>query len=204
MTDKISNEDFTRIKSSQNFPNELLFKIIIIGSTSVGKTSLKNKITTQVFTDDVGPTIGFELSTLLYKVSDGTYIRLQLWDTCSQEKYRSLIRNFYTSANLAIICYAVNNYDSFHDISNWINEVKLNCNPYISIFLVECKCDLEDYRQVPMDEIDRVVKTYEIDHFFQTSAKTGLNTDLVFLEVVKNLYSTYKYNFVKDAVSFII
>ena len=110
---EIKNEDFTKIDNSNNFEDEMNFKVIILGSASVGKTSLKNVATTQIFNDDVSPTIGFELSTLLYNVNNGPHIRLQLWDTCSQEKYRSLIRSFYSSANVAIIAFACNSYESF-------------------------------------------------------------------------------------------
>ena len=85
--------------------------------------------------------------TFFVKVED-INIKLQIWDTCGQELYRSLIRSFYHNSSLAILVYSINNDMSFNDLNIWINEIRTNGNPDINIFLIGNKADLEDKRKI--------------------------------------------------------
>jgi Ras-related protein Rab-11A len=71
-------------------------------------------------------------------------VKLQIWDTCGQEVYRSLISNFYRNSSLACLLYAIDNRDSFNNAENWLKELKSQANPDVKIMLVGNKCDLED------------------------------------------------------------
>ena len=104
------------------------FKVIIIGDSGVGKSSLTKKATKNIFESDQTTTIGFEFCTLNFKL-DNKEIRLQIWDTCGQEAYKSLITNFYRNASLAIITYSIDSEESFKNIENWIKDLKANSNP---------------------------------------------------------------------------
>lgn len=86
---------------------DLSFKIIVIGDSGVGKSCLTTKATKNYFEDFYSPTIGFEFFTFISKIND-KIIKLQIWDTCGQEIYRSLISSFYRNSSLAIIVYAIN------------------------------------------------------------------------------------------------
>ena len=91
---------------------DLSFKIIVIGDSGVGKSCLTNRATTNLFEDAYSATVGFEFLSFNIKIEDKV-IKLQIWDTCGQELYRSLITNFYRNSSLAIIVYAINSKDSF-------------------------------------------------------------------------------------------
>ena len=100
---------------------ELNFKIIIIGDSGVGKSCLSLRATKNVFESLYSPTIGFEFMTFYIKV-DEKPIKLQIWDTCGQEVYRSLISSFYNNSSLAIVVYSIDNEDSFNNLEFWLNE----------------------------------------------------------------------------------
>ena len=114
---EILPEDYTQY--------DLSFKIIVIGDSGVGKTCLSNKATKNTFDDSYNTTIGFEFFSFNIKMFEKV-IKLQVWDTCGQELYRSLITNFYRNASLAIMVYAINNKDSFDNIDVWLKELKIH------------------------------------------------------------------------------
>ena len=88
---------------------ELAFKIIIIGDSAVGKTSLSKRASKGYFTEDLSPTVGFDYNKVIVKYKNET-IKLEIWDTCGQESYRSLITGYFKNSYLAIIVYAINKY----------------------------------------------------------------------------------------------
>ena len=79
---------------------------------------------------------------------DNKIIKLQIWDTCGMEVYRSLIKSFYINSSLAVIVYAINDSDSFNDIHFWVKELKTMSSPDIKIILIGNKIDLENERKV--------------------------------------------------------
>ena len=90
----------------ENTPAKLSFKIIVIGDSGVGKTSLSERATKGVFTNTLAPTVGFDFFPFTIKYKD-IIIKLEIWDTCGQEAYRSLITAYYKNCYLAIIVYAI-------------------------------------------------------------------------------------------------
>ena len=89
---------------------------------------------------------------------DKTVIKLQIWDTCGQEIYKSLVSNFYRNSSLAIIVYSIDNRESFEHAETWLKELKNQANPDVRIFLVGNKADLEESRQVKKEEGIRYIK----------------------------------------------
>lgn len=177
---------------SEDFPSfDLSFKIIIVGDSGVGKSCISIKAARNYFEDFYSPTVGFEFLTFNLKVED-LNIKLQIWDTCGQEVYRSLISSFYRSASLAIIVYSIDSDDSFSNIEKWLNDIKTQSNPDVKIFLVGNKADLEDKRQVTKEQGEKFCKDHKITFFTETSAKTGFNIQNVFFEVGKELYKQHE------------
>ena len=173
---------------SDDFPSfDLSFKIIIVGDSAVGKSCLSIKATRNYFEDFYSPTVGFEFLTFNVKVEDKT-VKLQIWDTCGQEVYRSLISSFYRSASLAIMVYSIENEDSFTNIEKWLNDIKTQSNPDVRIFLIGNKADLEEKRKVTKEAGEKFLNDHDISFFTETSAKTGLNVQNVFMEAAKDLY----------------
>ena len=142
--------------------NALTFKIIIIGNSGVGKTSITNNAVKNVFYENYRSTIGMEIFSLFLKINH-KLVKLQIWDTCGQEIYRSLITNFYRNSSLAIIV-----YDSFKDIEMWIKELKINSSPDIKIILIGNKSDLDNKRQVSYDEGVKYLDEPEIISVYKT------------------------------------
>ena len=177
---------------SDDFSNfDLSFKIILVGDSGVGKSCLSIKASRNYFEDFYSPTVGFEFLTFNVKVEDQN-IKLQIWDTCGQEVYRSLISSFYRSASLAIIVYSIDSEESFSNIEKWLNDIKSQSNPNIKIFLIGNKADLEDKRQVTKENGENFFKQNKLSFFTETSAKTGFNVQNVFIEVAKVLYKDHE------------
>jgi small GTP-binding protein len=177
---------------SDDFSNfDLSFKIILVGDSGVGKSCLSIKASRNYFEDFYSPTVGFEFLTFNVKVEDQN-IKLQIWDTCGQEVYRSLISSFYRSASLAIIVYSIDSEERFSNIEKWLNDIKSQSNPNIKIFLIGNKADLEDKRQVTKENGENFFKQNKLSFFTETSAKTGFNVQNVFIEVAKVLYKEHE------------
>jgi small GTP-binding protein len=189
------NEDNKYNAEILNLPNEfseyqINFKVIVIGNSSVGKTCITNQATKNVFLNNYQATIGMEIYSLFLRI-DKKIIKLQIWDTCGQEIYRSLITNFYRSSSLAIIVYAINKRESFKDLSLWIKELKLNNSPDTKIILVGNKLDLQNDRKIAYEEGQKFADDYGFIDFFETSAKTGKNIKKMFIKIANILYEDH-------------
>jgi len=101
------------------------------------------KATKNLFENHYSATVGFEFFTFNVKINDKV-VKLQIWDTCGQEIYRSLITNFYRSSALGILVYAIDNKNSFDNLDVWLKDLKTQSNPDVKVFLIGNKTDLED------------------------------------------------------------
>ena len=117
-------------------------------------------------------------------------VKLQIWDTCGQEIYRSLISGFYRSSELAILVYSVTDKKSFEDIEVWLKQVKTHGTPECKIFLIGNKVDLPD-RVVTSEEAIICKKENRFELYMETSAKTGLNIRELFVNCALTLYTKY-------------
>ena len=169
---------------------DISFKIIVIGDSSVGKSCLTTQAVRNNFEEFYTATIGFEFLTFNIRINNNV-LKLQIWDTCGQEVYKSLITNFYRNSSLALIIYAINNMDSFKHAENWLNELKAQANPNVKVFLVGNKSDLENERVVSREDGEKFKEEKNLDKFIETSAKTGENARNVLLEAAKLLYKGY-------------
>ena len=140
-SDSIVNE-FEVLPSDTSF-YDYNYKIIIIGDSGVGKTCLTYRVTTGEFREKMAATIGFEFFPFIVKYKNKT-LKLEIWDTCGQEAYRSLIKTFFNNSSLAIIVYAIDNRKSFDSIEEWIRQCKTLCSPDTKFFLIGNKSDVED------------------------------------------------------------
>ena len=163
---------------------DLTFKIIVIGDSGVGKSCLTNRATTNLFEDAYSATVGFEFLSFNVKM-DEKVIKLQIWDTCGQELYRSLITNFYRNSSLAIIVYAINSKDSFDNIEMWLRELRTNSNPDVKAFLIGNKNDLEKERKITKEQGENYAKINKMNLFIEASAKTGFNSKKIFIKAEK-------------------
>ena len=139
--DEIS-KDF-EILSSDSAQYDYNYKIIIIGDSGVGKTCLTYRATSGEFREKMAATIGFEYFPFVVKYKN-KILKLEIWDTCGQEAYRSLIKSFFNNSSLAIIVYAVDNKKSFGSIDEWIRQCRSLCSPDTRFFLIGNKNDVDE------------------------------------------------------------
>jgi len=169
---------------------DLTFKLIFIGDSGVGKSCLTSKAVKNNFEDYYQATVGFEFLTFNMLVNK-LVIKLQIWDTCGQEIYKSLISNFYRNSSLAVLVYSIDSKDSFEHVGKWLDELKNQANPDIRIFLVGNKADLEEKREVQKEDGLKYKNDQKLDMFMESSAKTGYNARNVLVEAAKILYKDY-------------
>lgn len=193
----MSNQPKTEIESmeilTENYPlYDISFKVIVIGDTGVGKSCISLRATKSIFNEQYMATVGFEYCTFIARLN-GEVLKLQIWDTCGQEMYRSLVSNFYKSSALAFVVYAINDRKSFEDVDEWIDGVRKNANSDIILFLIGNKFDVdEEERQVTYEEGEELKNKLGFSYFCEISAKTGFNTKEIFIEAIKVLYKKYK------------
>ena len=166
---------------------DLSFKMIVLGDPGVGKSCLTTQAIKNAFSEAYNSTIGFEFISFNVKLDDKA-VKLQIWDTCGQEIYRSLISSFYRNAALAVLVYAIDSIESFKNLDMWLKDIKLQSNPDIKIFLVGNKTDLEESRVVNFEEAKKYASEHDFDYVNETSAKTGFNAKEVFIQAGKVLY----------------
>jgi len=169
---------------------DLSYKIIVIGDSGVGKSCLTTKATKNIFNTAYNSTIGFEFYSFNIKINDKT-MKLQIWDTCGQELYKSLITNFYRNSSLAIMVYAINKQETFDNIDIWLKDLRMYSNPDAKVFLIGNKVDLENQREVNRADGEKYANMNQLNYFCETSAKTGFNAQKIFIEAGKILYEEY-------------
>jgi Ras-related protein Rab-39B len=167
------------------------FRFILIGDSTVGKSSLLRSFSDGKFSEISDPTVGVDFFSRLVHVRDGSRIKLQLWDTAGQERFRSITKSYYRNSVGAILAYDITNRSSFERIPTWLSEAKRYIEPFRPVFLiVGCKLDLaaEDRRQVGVEEVFDYAAAHGL-HFIETSAKSGENVDEAFQLITQTVYN---------------
>ena len=162
-----------------------LFKYIIIGDAAVGKSNLLLRYAHGQFKDEYQLTIGVEFGAKNISINDKIY-RIQIWDTAGQENFRSITRAYYKNSVCALVVYDITNRDSFNNIANWVEDCKNQSPKTIFMVLVGNKSDLSDKRVISIEEGRELAEKYNMI-FFETSAKTGDNVDLIFFKSAEEI-----------------
>ena len=176
----------SRLSANDNLIN---FKIIIVGESGVGKSSILKRAVQNKFDESYQATIGFEFLLMHFKVND-LRIKLQIWDTCGQEMYRSLVQGFYRNTSLAIVVYDINQKSTYDKLDIWIKDIRQHTEQEIPIFIAGNKTDLE--KNVPFEEVKIFSQSNRTQYCTECSAKNGQNVKEIFFEAAKYLYKSYK------------
>ena len=176
MSEEESSDDDQKIKLS--------LKILLIGDSQVGKTSLLLKYTEHVFPEEHIATIGVEYKDK-FILKDNYNIRLQIWDTAGQERFHSITKNIYRNANGVLFVYDITNQESFSNIKNWIKDLQ-NVGNDIKGVIIGNKIDLEQKRDISKQYLEEIGKKYNMP-ILETSAKQSINVNEGFELLVNEL-----------------
>ncbi|KAL7860320.1 hypothetical protein AOLI_G00166690 [Acnodon oligacanthus] len=166
--------------ADQNF--DYMFKLLIIGNSSVGKTSFLFRYADDSFTSAFVSTVGidFKVKTVF---RNNKRIKLQIWDTAGQERYRTITTAYYRGAMGFLLMYDITNQDSFNAVQDWATQIKTYSWDNAQVILVGNKCDLEDDRLIPTEDSQRLADELGFQ-FFEASAKDNINVKQVFERLV--------------------
>ncbi|KAK7572140.1 hypothetical protein V9T40_014612 [Parthenolecanium corni] len=164
---------------------DYLFKLLLIGDSGVGKTSVLFRFSEDAFNTTFISTIGIDFKIRTIEM-DGKRIKLQIWDTAGQERFRTITTAYYRGAMGIILVYDVTDAKTFENIKNWIRNIEENASADVEKILLGNKCELEDRRQVTKERGERLAVEHGIK-FLETSAKTGANVEEAFLTLARDI-----------------
>ena len=186
---------------------QLIYKIILIGDTGTGKTSIINRYVHKVFETKYMCTIGVDF--MMKKVLiNGNEVKLQIWDTAGMEKYRQITTSYYRGAQGAIVVFDLTSKSSFDSVKKWIDDFcSISCpsaDNGKTIIVVGNKNDLHDLRAVSDEEINKFISMNNFS-YFETSAKTGDGVETIFDVFVNKFYQEHlRLNHVKKRKFFML
>ena len=179
-------DDNINDEEQEDNDNEESIKVVLIGESGVGKTSIIAQFTKGIFNQDVMSTNGATFSTKKKDFKDAKKtLSFEIWDTAGQEKYRSLAKMFFKDAAVALLVYDITTKKSFDEIkSYWMNLVKENGPKKVIMYIVGNKNDLIEQQQVKEEEVREYATNQKVSIWF-TSAKTSNGIDELFEEIVQ-------------------
>jgi len=185
----MDKNDIILARHAEPFINpDFSFKIVIVGDTGVGKTCLLKRYESDEFDESYSVTIGGDFINVNYLVNSTYQVKVQIWDTCGLEQYRSLVRLYFKGSNAALLTYDIAQ-KSTKPIRIWYEELHENMQEDIPIFLVGTKSDTVTSKDKKKDdEIQILLKQYGFSNHFITSSKTKEGIIQAFENIVKDLY----------------
>ena len=160
-------------------------QLLIIGDSSVGKTSLITRYTNGTFKEEYLATVGLDYYSKEEVINNKT-INIKLWDTAGQERYKSLTQNYFKNAEGVLLTYDITNSESFDNLKEWISSIKKNMEGkdiFIPVIIIGNKIDMEESRETSKEDAEKFAKENNYK-YFETSAKTGEGVDDAIRELV--------------------
>ena len=170
--------------------NDSVYKVLLLGDSSVGKTCFLMKYTDKTFQDIHMSTIGLDYRLKTMTLKSGKKVKLQIWDTAGQDRYRSITKNYYKGANGIILIYDITNSETYDNVENWISQIKEESSPNVIIYIVGNKIDMENERKVTTEEGKKIADDYKLP-FIETSAKSDININETFEDLVERIDVVY-------------
>ena len=170
---------------SPNNQYDLLFKVLLIGNSGVGKSSLFLRFVDDIWEDNFVPTIGVDFKVKTLSIEEKT-IKLQIWDTAGQDRFRTIISSYYKGGHGLLLIFDLTDIDSFKSLNNWLMEIERNANKNIIKVLIGNKCDLKEQRKVTEQQINEFAEINGMK-YLETSAKNNINVIDAFSTLGKEL-----------------
>jgi len=181
--DKGSSTGTNRPSKNPNGDFDYLFKLLLIGDSGVGKSSLLLRFADNTFSDSFIATIGVDFKIITIDLN-GAQVKLQIWDTAGQERFRTITSSYYRGAHGIIVVYDITNPDSFANVRKWLQEINRYASENVQKILVGNKCDLVSERKVSYEDAKELADELGVT-FLETSAKNATNVDVAFENMAK-------------------
>ncbi|CAF0999705.1 unnamed protein product [Adineta steineri] len=173
-------------KSSGGNEYDFIFKLVLIGDSSVGKSNLLLRFTRNEFRLDTQSTIGVEFSNKGLVV-EGKKIKAQVWDTAGQERFKTVIPQFYRGSEGALAVFDLTKPDSFDHMITWIEELHRHTPADLPIVLIGNKSDLVDQRKISQEKATNLAKELNVS-YLETSALSASNVEQAFQTLVTSIF----------------
>ena len=170
--------------------DENIYKVLLLGDTTVGKTCFLLKYTDKTFQEVHMSTIGLDYRLKSMKLKSGKNVKLQIWDTAGQDRFRAITKNYYKSANGIILIYDVTSLVTYENVKAWISQIREEAPPNVVIFIAGNKIDMEEERKVNTEDGKRLADEYGFP-FYETSAKEDININETFEDLVESIDKVY-------------
>jgi small GTP-binding protein len=165
---------------------EMMFKVVLVGDSFVGKTNIMSKYLKNIFQADSKATVGVEFGSKQFNI-EGHSINAQIWDTAGQERYKAITSAYYKGAKGAFVVYDITRKESFESIDKWVSDLKASADKKLTVVIIGNKSDLEDQRQVTKEQGQEKANQLEVA-FMETSALSGDNLDKAFDMMINEVY----------------
>jgi small GTP-binding protein len=160
------------------------FKIIVLGDIAVGKTSVIGRYITNTFSEEYKSSISCEYKEKKIDIDGENIANLQIWDTCGEEKFMAVTKQYYNDAHGAIVIYDLTDKKTFEKLESWIESLKNNAPAKIAIMIAGNKSDLSDKKVNLENELKPYKEKYQC---YEISAKSGANISLVFEDLTHKI-----------------
>ena len=160
-----------------------IFKVLLLGNSDVGKSSLILRYVDQVWSDTFVPTIGVDFKVKTLEI-DNKQIKMQIWDTTGQERFRNVISSYFRGSHGILLIYDITNRDSFKNLENWLIEIEKNASQNVLKILIGNKNDLVNDREIQSEEGQAFANRNGME-FIETSAKMNTNVTEAFEALAK-------------------
>ena len=164
--------------------SDFLYKLLMIGDSGVGKSSLLLRFASDQFEDSYMTTVGLDFKIRTVEV-DGRGVKLQMWDTAGQERFRTITSSYYRGAQGIVVVYGLDDKKSFENVKQWVEEIDRYAGEGVVKLLVGNKCDVEA-RQVTREEAEKFAEELKM-RYMETSAKTGENVEETFMLTAREI-----------------
>ena len=193
-TSKANNNAKLKL-SGQEKVNEYEVKICLLGDVNVGKTSIASRFCKNSFNENYINTIGGAYQQQNVVLNNGTKMKLHIWDTSGQDRFRSMTNLYYRDAQVAILTYDVTNEQSLDSLNYWLNELNDKVDQEnMLLFLAGNKCDVvSSEKKVPLSQGKKFAEDHNMT-FFETSAKTGAGVKELFQAIANKEYAIMQGN----------
>ena len=175
---------------------EMMAKVILIGDSSVGKTNIMSKYLKNQFNENSKATVGVEFGSKLFNIN-GHNIKVQIWDTAGQEKYKAITGAYYKGSKGAFVVYDITRKETFDSVDKWINDLKMSGDPKLIIIIIGNKCDLEEKREILKEQGEEKANSFGCA-FLETSALSGDNIEKGFEMMINDIFNKFGNNTVDE------